>query len=94
MIPEWRLVVKLKNRSALTAYMEFRRLNGTQLARRAGVPRSLIGFLTTTGRSARDTCSRASAEAIETALDCPKGFLFEERVSHVVAARSGQVDAA
>jgi hypothetical protein len=66
--------VKLRSLGALREYMTFHGItSGYELARRAGLKPGVVGHLVS-GR--RDTCSRATAGAIERALQCPPGFLF------------------
>lgn len=64
---------------------------GYALAKKAGILPGTANFLVL---GHRDTCSIRTARAIETALACPPGFLFEARVSTVpnsslTAARRG-----
>jgi hypothetical protein len=93
----WRLVVRLKSRRALVEYAEFHKLSGRALARKAdaiakkkdknrGVGPGIVGHLMS-GR--RTSCSLATAQAIEEALGCPTGFLFEPSLSSV-SYSSGQ----
>lgn len=90
-IDPWRLTVQLKSRTALNEYADFHRLSGRELARRAdaiakkknkdrGVGPGIVGHLMS-GR--RTTCSLLTAQAIEEALQCPPGFLFEPSLSPV-----------
>lgn len=81
----WRLIVRLKSRRALVEYCEFHKLSGRALAKRAGLGPAIVGHLMS-GR--RDTCNLSTARAIEEALQCPPGFLFEPSVSR--AADSGR----
>ena len=83
--------MRLKDRSALKAYMEFRRMSGVDLAKAARLSPQIVSFLVTDKPSQRNTCSRQTAERIEDALGCPRGFLFDERVLHVSASRNGSV---
>lgn len=79
----WRLTVKLKSRRALTDYMEFHKIKTAyELARKAGLKVGVVGHLVA-GR--RNSCSLKTARAIEEALGCPPGFLFEPRMSQVVS---------
>lgn len=81
---EWRLTVKLKSRRALLEYMEFHRLKTAYaLASKADLKAPTVGHLVS-GR--RNSCSLATARAIEEALQCPPGFLFEPRMSRVADA--------
>ena len=50
-----------------------------KLALAAGVSTAAIGFLVSHGRSGRDTCSVATAEAISRALGCPTEALFRQK---------------
>lgn len=87
---EWRLNVRLKDRHLLADYIGPTGLNisGRELARRAGLKQAIVGHLIG-GR--RQTCSKATAVAIERALGCPPGLLFVESVS-VVRADGRQVE--
>lgn len=81
---EWRLTVKLKSHRALLEYMDFHRLKTAYaLAGKAGLKPPAVGHLVS-GR--RTTCSLATARAIEEALQCPPGFLFEAKMSRVADA--------
>lgn len=78
---EWRLVVKLKSRRALTEFMEYHGLRtGYALAKKADILPGTAGHLVS-GR--RSTCSFRTARAIEEALGCPEGFLFVREMSQV-----------
>lgn len=78
---EWRLVVKLKSLRALKEYMAFHHMkSGYALAKRAGISAGVVNFLL---GGDRNTCSIATARAIEEALQCPPGFLFEPKMSRV-----------
>lgn len=78
---QWRLTVKLKSRRALVDYMEFHKIKTAYaLANKAGLKASAVGHLVS-GR--RNSCSLKTAAAIEEALGCPPGFLFEPRMSQV-----------
>ena len=85
----WRLIVRLKSRRALIEYTEFHQLTGRGLARKANdaakkkgatVGPAIVGHLLS-GR--RETCNLVTATAIEEALQCPPGFLFEPSLSRV-----------
>lgn len=77
----WRLTVRLKSHKALRDYMEFHRIDTAyELARRAGLKVGVVGHVVS-GR--RNSCSLKTARAIEEALQCPPGFLFEARMSQV-----------
>jgi transcriptional regulator with XRE-family HTH domain len=65
--------MRLRNRQVLLACLELARLSERELARRAGISHSTINHLCT-GR--RNSCSRASATAIERALEVEEGKLF------------------
>jgi len=78
---EWRLTVKLKSLRALRQFMEFQNLtSGYGLAKRAGISAGVANFLLS---GDRNSCSLKTAHAIEAALQCPPGFLFEPRMSRV-----------
>lgn len=78
----WRLTVKLKSHRALIDYMQFHNIGTAyELARRANLKVGVVGHLVA-GR--RNSCSLKTARAIEEALGCPPGFLFEPRMSQVV----------
>ena len=89
----WRLIVRLKSRRALNEYIEFHKVSGRELARRANeiarksgatVGPAIVNHL----RSGhRDTCNLTTARAIEEALQCPPGFLFMPSVSPVADNR-------
>lgn len=82
---QWRLTVRLKSRRALAEYMTFHRIKTSyELARRAGLKPGVVGHIV---KGRRDTCSLATARAIEEALQCPPGFLFEPRMSQVADTR-------
>ncbi|MBV9820967.1 MAG: helix-turn-helix domain-containing protein [Actinobacteria bacterium] len=65
--------MRLRNRQVLLACLALARLSERELARRAGISHSTINHLCT-GR--RDSCSRASAAAIERVLEVEEGKLF------------------
>jgi transcriptional regulator with XRE-family HTH domain len=67
--------VQLRSRDALIVYLEATGMSERQLARVAGLGHATVNHLVT-GRRTR--CSRTTARAIETALGCAKGTLFEE----------------
>ena len=82
----WRLYVRLKSRRVMKQFMDYQELSGRGLARKAGLSESLVNHLVRDPRkfkNARNTCSLATAHAIEEALGCPKGFLFAAEVSNV-----------
>jgi transcriptional regulator with XRE-family HTH domain len=83
---EWRLDMRLKSPEMLRQYMEYKHLRIRELAKAAGVSRATIGHLHSGERS---TARPATARAIEGALGCPPGLLFEaisSKVSREVAA--------
>ncbi len=76
--------MRLRSREALQDYLTFYKIKtGYALAKRAGI---LPGTATFLVRGHRDTCSSRTARAIETALACPPGFLFEARVPAITGA--------
>lgn len=78
---EWRLTVKLKSLRAMKEFMAFHRLeSGYALAKKAGISAGVVNFLLA---GQRTTCSLKTARAIEEALGCPTGFLFEAKMSRV-----------
>lgn len=78
----WRLTVKLKSRKALLDYMAFHKIpTAYELARRSELKVGIVGHLVS-GR--RQSCSPITARAIEEAMQCPPGFLFEAKMSQVV----------
>lgn len=98
----WRLIVRLKSRRALIEYTEFHKLSGRALARKAdeaakrkdknaSVRRGIVGHLLS---GERETCNLVTATAIEEALQCPPGFLFEPSLSACVAATTRHGSAA
>lgn len=89
MIDEWRLIVKLRSRRALIEYMEFHKLSGRTLAKKAGLKPAVVGHLVRDSKlpTSRNTCSLTTARAIEEALSCPPGFLFEPSMSSVADSK-------
>ncbi|WP_191563416.1 helix-turn-helix domain-containing protein [Janibacter melonis] len=88
---DWRLTLKLKSHRALLEYMEFHRIGTAyELARRSKLKPGVVGHLVA---RRRNSCSLKTARAIEEALQCPPGFLFEARMSQVADTRR-QSDAA
>lgn len=83
--------MRLKSRRALTEYAEFHKLSGRALAKRAGLSPAIVGHLMS-GR--RSTCNLSTARALEEALQCPPGFLFEPSVSRVADSARQPVAAA
>jgi len=78
---DWRLTVKLKSHRALLEFMTFRNVDTAYaLAKLCGIKVGVCGHLVS-GR--RNTCSLATAKAIEEGLGCPPGFLFEASMSQV-----------
>lgn len=82
---EWRLAVRLKSRRALLEFMDFQHLSGRGLARKAGLSPAIVGHLARDPKSSssRRTCSYRTARAIEEALGCPPGFLFDAEMCPV-----------
>lgn len=80
---DWRLAVRLKSRRELREYMQFHKVSGRELAKRAGLSQGTVNHLVRGGTTGRNTCSLATAKAIEEALQCPPGFLFEPSLSRV-----------
>jgi hypothetical protein len=79
----WRLVVRLKSQKVLWDYMEFNGIKSAyELARKAGLGVGIVGHLVA-DPPRRETCSAKTAHALEDALGCPPGFLFEAKVSSV-----------
>lgn len=78
---EWRLDMRLKDRTMLRQYMEFKHMNVRQLAKASGVSRATVGHLHSGAR--QGGCSPKTARLIEEALGCPSGLLFEARASKV-----------
>jgi transcriptional regulator with XRE-family HTH domain len=66
--------MQLRSREALIVYLEASGMSERQLARVAGLGHATVNHLVT-GRRTR--CSVATARAIETALKCAPGTLFE-----------------
>lgn len=92
----WRLIVHLKSRRSLLQYVEFHKISGRELARRANdvakkkggsVGPAIVGHLLRGGPSGRDSCNLVTAQAIEEALGVPPGFLFELSLSPVADTR-------
>ena len=67
--------MQLRSRDALIICLEATGMSERQLARVAGLGHATVNHLVT-GRRTR--CSLATARAIETALGCAAGTLFEE----------------
>lgn len=92
----WRLIVRLKSRRALIEYAEFHNLSGRALAKKAdaiakkkggSVGPAIVGHLMRGGPTGRDSCNLVTAQAIEEALGCPPGFLFEPTLSRVADSK-------
>lgn len=88
-IDPWRLVVKVKSQRALREYMDFHHLSGRALAKKAGLKPATVGHLVRNPKhpTARNSCSFRTARAIEEALGCPPGFLFDDNLSPVADSR-------
>lgn len=72
--------MRLRSRDVLRQYMKYRGLNVRQLADASGVSRSTIGHLHS---GKRKGCRPEAAAAIEKALECPAGLLFDPVVANV-----------
>lgn len=79
----WRLNVELKSRHILKEFAKTKKWSGRELARQAGLGHAIVLHLMNGERS---RCSKATADAIEDALGCPRGLLFETSVSTVSAS--------
>ena len=83
--------MRLRSRASLQDYMTFYKIRtGYALAKKAGILPGTANFLV---QGHRDTCSIRTARAIETALACPPGFLFETSLSNApgsVRATAGE----
>lgn len=89
-IDPWRLTLKLKSHRLLMEYMDYRGVRSSrELAKKAGLKHAVVGHLTRDPKlkTARNTCSIETARAIEEALGCPPGLLFEPSVSSVADSR-------
>ena len=75
-----RFDMKLISRTALADYMRHRDISQAELARRAGISPQLVNHLV---RGVRNSVRPSTAQALECALDAPKGFIFSEKVSRV-----------
>jgi transcriptional regulator with XRE-family HTH domain len=78
----------LRDAEALRGYLRLMSMSERRLARRAGVGHATVNHLLS-GR--RTTCSARTAQAIESALECPAGLFFaptrspaSERVARTV----------
>lgn len=67
-------MVRVRDRSALRAYLRLLGLSERELAARAGVGHATVNHLLS-GR--RQTCSPRTAAALEAALACPPGVFFD-----------------
>lgn len=76
----WRLNVKLRSRRLLQDYVKHLGLSGREVAKRAGLGHAIVAHLL---KGTRTTCTPSTARAIEEALGCPPGLLFESTVSAV-----------
>lgn len=77
----WRLTVKLKSHRALMDFMDFKGFKTSYaLASAAQLKPGVVGHLVA---KRRNSCSLKTAKAIEGALGCPPGFLFETKMSEV-----------
>lgn len=72
--------MRLKSPEMLRQYMEFKRMKVRDLASAAKISRATVGHLHS---GARSTAKPETARAIEEALGCPPGLLFEARSSKV-----------
>lgn len=77
---EWRLDMRLKDRTMLRQFMTYKSVTIRQLATRAGVSRATVGHLVSGKRS---SAKPETAAAIERALEAPPGLLFEAVASNV-----------
>lgn len=75
-----RLWVRLISKQAFRQYMAHRGVSNAELAASAKCSESVIAFLRSTGKSARDTTSPDTARRIEAALNAPPGSLFSATV--------------
>jgi len=83
-----RLWVRLISKQAFRDYMAFRGMTNEALADAAKCSPSVVAFLRSTGKSARDTVGPKTARRIEAALNAPPGSLFSAQV--IVASSSDQ----
>lgn len=86
----WRINMELKSQRLLRDYVKHMKWSGRQLAREAGLGHAIVLHLM---KGERTTCNRATAEAIEDALGCPRGLLFETKVSSVSASNGQRLSA-
>jgi transcriptional regulator with XRE-family HTH domain len=66
--------MRVRDVTALRAYLRLLGLSERELAIRAGLGHATLNHLLS-GRRTR--CTEYTASAIETALDCPRGLFFE-----------------
>lgn len=66
--------MRVRDPATLRAYLRLMGMSERALALRAGVGHATVSHLLS-GR--RGTCSRQTAQAIESALACPRGLFFE-----------------
>jgi len=76
----WRLHVRLRSRRLLNDYIRAMKWSQRRLARESGLGHAIVNHLC---NGTRDTCSKATAAAIEGALRCPPGLLFVDSLSYV-----------
>ena len=84
----WRINMELKSRRLLCDYAKHMNWSGRRLAQEAGLGHAIVLHLM---KGTRTTCNRTTAEAIEDALRCPRGLLFETKVSSVSASNGRKV---
>jgi transcriptional regulator with XRE-family HTH domain len=77
--------MRIRNRQVLGAYIGLLGLSEREFATMAGLSHATVNHLLT-GR--RGSCSVGTAVAIETALRCPAGLLFEQEGVSRPAIRS------
>lgn len=70
----------LKDAGMLRQYMDFKGVTIRELAHQAKISHSTVGHLV---RGTRRNAKPATARAIEGALGCPPGLLFEATASNV-----------
>ncbi len=66
--------MRVRDPDALRSYLRLLGISERGLATRAGVAHATVNHLVS-GR--RETCTEATARAIEAALECPTGVFFE-----------------
>ena len=72
--------MRLKDASMLRQYMDFKRVTIRELAHQAKISHSTVGHLVS---GSRRNAKPGTARAIEEALGCPPGLLFEAVASNV-----------